>query len=167
MAKNKKPTKKYRPRGIIKDPIRYVVRGCGPAEESAVTKCQISYHMAMLNITQGKAKPSDWQEIANALNAGIVLAEMGYGKEYLQEFIKAQGAMVMLRDRLKNNGTLTIKAVEMTAINEALAVHDEQIRIATIKDMELAIKEVERQLARRNFVTIKPVESQQPGTLSY
>lgn len=156
MANNKKPKKKYQPKGIIKDPIRYMLRGNKPAEESAITKLKIGYHMAMVAVTQGRAGKAEWQEIANVLNVAITLAEMGYGDQYLPEIVKAQGAMVLIRERLKATGRITVKAEEMNAINEALELHDQQVELVTVREMETAILSVERQLARGNFVTVRP-----------
>ena len=167
MASNKKPRKKYVPRTVIKDPIRYIVRGNNPAEPEAVTKVKINHHLSMLAITQGKGVAADWQVVANALNAAVVLAEMGYGVEYVPEGVKAQGAMVMIRDRLKATGRMTLKAAEMQAINEALALHDEQIEIATIRDMEKAIIHVEEQLRKGNFVKVAPAPANHPAAVAY
>ena len=167
MPKNKKPKKKYVPKAVIQDPIRYLVQGNNPAEPEAITKVKINHHMAMLAITQGKGGPSDWQVVANALNCAVVLAEMGYGVEYVPEVVKAQGAMVMIRDRLKASGRITIKAMEMQAINEALALHDEQLEIATVRDMEKAILHVEAQLRRGNFVKVTPAPANHPSAVAY
>lgn len=166
MAKNKKPTKKYRPRVLIKDPLNFVVAGCKPADPQAVTKVKISHHMAMLAMTQGHGGREEWQEIANALNAGIILAEMGYGIEYVPDMEKAQGAMVLIRDRLKETGRITLRAFEMQAINEALALHDEQLEIAPVRDISRAILEVEKQIARGNFVRVLPSEQPPPSSQS-
>jgi hypothetical protein len=156
MAKSAKPKKKYRPRAIIKDPIRYVTALVRPAPEAARTKTKIGIHLAMTNITKGEGTKDDWQEVANALNLSVILAEMGYGQEYVPLIVEAQGSMVMVRDRLKATGKAILRGIEMRAINEALAVHDEQIDLATVKDIERALLAVEKALAQGNFVKVLP-----------
>jgi hypothetical protein len=46
----------------------------------------------------------------------------------------------------------------MNVLNEALAVHDEQIAIAPIRDIDQAVRHIERQLARGNFVTLQEIQ---------
>lgn len=156
MAKSAKPKKKYRPRPIIQDPIRYVTALVRPAPEAARLKTKIGIHLAMTNITKGEGTKDDWQEVANALNLSVILAEMGYGKDYVPLIVEAQGSMVLVRDRLKATGKAILRGVEMRAINEALAVHDEQIDLATVKDIEKALFAIEKALAQGNFVKVLP-----------
>lgn len=160
MAANKKPKKQYRPKPIIKDPITFVMVGNRPGTDEAQLKLKISYHLAMTNITQGRGQKEDWQEIANSINLAIVLAEMGWGKDYVPELAKAQGAMILLRDRLKQNGRIVVRAEEMNLINDALAIHDEQIAIAPIRDVDAAVRHIEQQFARGNFVTLSDLRKQ-------
>jgi hypothetical protein len=156
MAKSAKPKKKYRPRPIIADPIRYVTAAVRPAPEAAQLKTKIGIHMAMAKITKGEGDKDDWQEVANALNLSLILAEMGYGQEYVQTVVMGQAAMTLLRDRFKATGKAILRGEEMRAINEALEVHDGQIELATVKDIERAVYAVERELARGNFVKVLP-----------
>jgi len=154
MAQNKKPKKKYQPRSVIKDPLAFVLRGSKPAPESAQIKLKISYHMAMLRMTQGTGVYQDWQELANVLNLAVTLCEMGYGQDLIGEIVDSQGAMVMLRDQLKSTGKMTMRSEDMKAINNALAIHDEQIALTPIREMDIAIRSVGDQLAKGNFVKV-------------
>lgn len=156
MPRSKKPKKAYRQKGVIRDPIAFVIRGMKPADPDAQLRSKINLHAAMANLTQGRGTQADWQEVANGLNVGLALAEMGYGKEFVPDLAKAQGAMALLRDRGKATGRFVFRAEEMQAVNTGLDLHDQQIELAPIKSFELAIRAVERALAQGNFVTVEP-----------
>lgn len=164
MAANKKPRKKYRPRGVFKDPLAYVMAGNRPATEEAQLKAKIGYHLSMTNITQGRGRKEDWQEITNSINLGLTLCEMGYGKEFVPDLVKAQGAMILLRDRFKSSDRMILKAEEMSLINTALDLHDQQLALAPIREVEKAIRHVEQQIARGNFVTLQEIQQGHPLT---
>lgn len=163
MAANKKPKKKYRPRPVFQDPVAFVIAGNRPAPQESQLKAKISYHMAMTRITRGEGDAQDWTEIANSVNLSLVLAEMGYGVEYVPQLVKAQGAMILLRDRFKGGGRMVCRADEMAALNEALALHDEQLEIAPLRDIERAVRHVEQQFAKGNFVTLERIKDKQTG----
>lgn len=152
MPSSKKPRKPYRPKRVLRNPIEWVVTGVKPATEDAQTKLKVGLHWSMAKITKGEGDTTDWQNVSDALNVSMVLCEMGLGKEYLPELETAMYAMVDLRDRYKKTGRMVLKALEMQAINLGLELHDEQIAVAPVKDMELALAEVQRRLASRNFV---------------
>lgn len=161
MARSAKPRKKYRPKPVIQNPIEYAISGMRPLG-GAGTNIRIGYHLAMQNLTKGSGTLRDWQDIADALNVGIVLAERGLEKEYLPELKKATYAHLELRDRFKKTGRMIYRAEEMTAINEALEIHDAQMEASVVKDVELAVAEVNKRLKHRHFLT-KPSEPSPPS----
>ncbi len=152
MASNKKPKKKYRPKGVVLNPIEYVISGMKPPTEDVKTKLKVAYHWAMASLTKGNGTPDDWQEVTNTLNVAMVLCEKGFGREYLPSLSNAADALVRMRDRFKQEGkSLLFRADEMQAVNEALALHDAQLEATLVKDVELAVKEVERRLRLKLF----------------
>lgn len=148
MAANKKPKKKYRPKGIIQDPIRYVMVGIKPANTDIQLNLKIKCHDAMFNLTHGKGTKDDWQVVADALNVSMVLWEMGYGQEYLDDIGEAMSAMNSIRDRYKKDGSLVLRGPEMKVINDGLDLHDQQIEIVPIHAMEKALRSVNERLNR-------------------
>lgn len=154
MPTNKKPGRKYRPKGIIKNPLTYVIGGIKPASEDIRTKCKILSHSAMLALTQGRGTKDDWEKVAEAVNVGLVLCEMGYGLEFKQDLIDAQIAMTLLRDRYRETGKLIFRPEDMVAVNEALSLHDQQIDLASVFDVAKAAVTVERSLSIGNYVKV-------------
>lgn len=155
MASNKKPKKKYKPKGVIRDPIAFVIKGVKPAEPDAQLRAKIHLHQSMMSLTRGEGGKYEWQEVANSINVALALCEMGYGKEFVPDLVKAQGAMAMLRDRGKTTGRFVFKAEEMQAVNVGIDIHDQQIELAPIADFERAIRAVDLALMKGNFVTVQ------------
>jgi hypothetical protein len=152
MSANKKPKKKYRPKGVVLNPIEYVISGMKPPAEDVKTKLKVAYHWAMANLTKGRGTPTDWQEVTNTLNVAMVLCERGFGREYLPSLSEAADALVRMRDRYKQEGkSLLFRADEMKAVNEAIDLHDAQLDATLVKDVELAVIEVERRLRLKLF----------------
>jgi hypothetical protein len=162
MPKSSAPKKKYRPKGLMRDPVKFVLMGMRPAEQDAQLKMKICLHSAMANLTKGAGTRSDWEELANGLNVGLVLCEMGYGKEFVEDLVSAQASMVLLRERYKETGRFIFRAEEMRCVNSALDIHDQQIELAPLKDFERAIMAVNAALAKGNFVTVQKISGRQP-----
>ena len=58
------------------------------------------------------------------------------------------------------SGRFILKAEEMNALNETMELHDAQLEVITLKDMENAIKLVNEELRQkkmRSIVTKEPV----------
>jgi hypothetical protein len=54
MPRSSAPRKKYKPKGILKDPLSYVLGGIRPASEDARVKRKILAHLAMQALVQGR-----------------------------------------------------------------------------------------------------------------
>jgi hypothetical protein len=82
----------------------------------------------------------------------LVLCERGFGREYMPTLLAAAEAMTRMRNRYKKEGkSLLFKADEMRAVNEGLDLHDAQLEVTLVKDVELAVMEVEKRLRQRLF----------------
>ena len=54
MAGNKKPTKKYRPRGVRLNTMEYVRQGLAPLSKNLRVNLLTKVHDAMVEVTQGR-----------------------------------------------------------------------------------------------------------------
>lgn len=148
MPKSKKPRKAYNPKKILRDPVGETIKGLNPAKPEHITTIQIIVHDAMSRLTRGAGTRADWQTVADAINMTIVLCERGYGlPEWVDDVTKARDAMKAARDRHKQGKALLFRGEEITAINDALALHDQQIEVALVKDVEWALDDVAKRAA--------------------
>ena len=164
MAANKKPRKKYRPKPIIQNPVAFVVDGMQPADPSLVLTARLKNHGALKALVSGTATQADWQFVCNALNCSVVLAEdLHIGEEYLDEIKAGMLAHALCGRRAKTHGSFGYTGPQLTAVNTAIEIHDEQLATATVRQMESAAAEVKHRLTRKHFFKAKEIhESEVP-----
>lgn len=112
---------------------------------------RIKNHGALAAVVQGKADTNDIDTLIAALNMSEAFSKIGYGGEYKAEIQSGQDALRDLGSRGLHNGSRYIcKAGEITSINLAMEIHDAQLDVVTVKDMEVALELVKRTLRSGN-----------------
>ena len=92
MAGNKKPTKKYRPKGVRLNTVDYVRQGLAPLSKNLRVNLLTKVHDAMVEVTQGRGTKTHWVLVADALNTAQVLDEQTFLAAYEAEFELAHAA---------------------------------------------------------------------------
>lgn len=87
-----------------------------------------------------------WHNLASTLNIAMRLAEVGIGAEYLSDITKAQDALVRIDYRQRRTGSWAFDAEGMAAVQAALEIHDEQMKLAERGEVRSAINEVNKRL---------------------
>ena len=145
MASNKKPRKKYVPKPVLRDPIRYVVAGVKPPDADLMLKLELINHSAMESLTHGNGTYEDWQAVTNMLNVANVLAGSLSIYEHTGDFeyiVAAQQAHAKCGARMARSGRFGYTGEELTAVNTAFAIHDYQMQHTTVIQYERANREV-------------------------
>jgi hypothetical protein len=120
--------------------------GVKPLEQDQRTDLGIAYRMSFESLRTSHGKESDFHTIACSLNIALVLAERGYGAEWVEQVKAAQDGLMRCLGRGQKTGSWGLDGPAMTALSEALALHDEQIVLATQKEIREAIAEVHRRI---------------------
>ena len=148
MASNKKPRKKYRPRPVRADIIGYVKESLSPvaAQHSFLLDLRIKNHSALAALTQGEATRTQFDVLIAAVNMTEAFYRLGIGDDYKDEIRDGLDALhsVGVRSTSRPDGRFILKADEMKAINTIMELHDAQLDVVTIKEMEQAIALVGR-----------------------
>lgn len=152
MPSSKPPKKKYRPKRVVQNPVEYVITGLRPPSEDKAVQVKLGYHWAMKNLTQGKGTLADWQSVCNAMNLTMVLAEMGWGQDYIEQIRDAMHGLAAMRDRYKDGKPLLFTGPELRDLNFALEIHDAQVGEVPVRDFEKAIDDAEARIARKEFL---------------
>lgn len=141
---------KYRPKPVLLNPVGYVLEGLEPVRShtSHATKLKIMNHLALSNLTQGKANRHDIDVLINMVNIVEALYRLGFGQEYAQEVKEGLDALHAVAVRGKDSNKFILKAGEMNALNVICELHDAQLEVITVKDLDQAISLVEDE--RRN-----------------
>jgi hypothetical protein len=86
---------------------------------------------------------------------------MGFGKEYKEVFVDGKYALLSIVDRAVKHGRFTPTGPEITMLNTLMELHDAQLEVITVKDMEKAIRMVEARVKHKHkVVTLPPVSEE-------
>jgi hypothetical protein len=149
---------KYRPKPVLQNPLGYVLESMTPVSqhESFLVDVKIKAHMALLNLTQGKAVREDIDTLIQAVNVVEALYRMGFGTEYGDAMRNGLDALHSVGVRGAKSNRFILRSEEMKALNTIMELHDAQLEVITLKDMEKAYKlvlEEFRQKKMRPIVT--------------
>lgn len=136
---------KYRPKGVIMNPIAYVMESMTPVakHDSYLIDLKIKNHGAMSALTTGQAVRADIDTLIAMANICEALYRMGFGTEYQDVVRLGSDALYAVGRRGATTGKFILRAQEMTDLNTLMELHDAQMDVITIKDMEKAFKIVD------------------------
>ena len=147
---------KYRPKGVLINPLGYVLESLKPVREhdGFLIKLMIQNHDAMASLTQGKATRQDIDVLINMVNVTEALYRLGFGQDFGDVVKEGLASLREIGRRGAESGRFIVKAQEMTALNTAMELHDAQMEIITVKDMERAVDLVNKEFEQRKMESI-------------
>mgnify|MGYP007049639730 CR=1 FL=1 len=143
----------YRPKGVLINPLAYVLEGLKPLRDhdSTLIDLKIKNHAAMESLTKGRAVRSDMDILINMVNVVEALYRLGFGEDYGDVVQQGLNALHEVGKRGVQTGRFILKAQEMSHLNTIMELHDAQMEIITIKDMERAIDLVNKEFDQRKM----------------
>jgi len=143
----------YRPKPVLVNPLLYVLESFRPvrAHDSYLVDLKIKNHGAMSNLTKGLAGKEDVDALINMVNVVEALYRLGFGREYGDVVKDGLNALHDLGRRGVQTGRFILKAQEMSHLNLIMELHDAQMDLVTIKDMEKAIDLVNKEFNQRKM----------------
>jgi hypothetical protein len=117
-----------------------------PLIEEDATDLAIAYRLSMDAMVRGQSSEQDWSVVVCSLNIGLILCERGIGAEYESMFVAALDGAFRARLRAQRTGAWRFDGDALVAIQQALSVHDEQVKLATKEEMRLTLIEVHRRI---------------------
>ena len=141
MAGNKKPRKKYKPKPILQDPVGYVTELLQPVAQygSYLLNLQLQNSASLTALLKGTATRRDMDILIAMSNITQSLRELGFGKEYQDVTIGGREAIIGIAHRAKTHGRFTPTGTEIQQLNALMELHDAQMEIITVQDMDIAI----------------------------
>lgn len=150
---------RYKPKGVILDTMSWIKQGMQIVDGMDVgLDLKIKNHAAMANLTQGRGTRDDMDIVIGALNMTEALTRINpeLGRDWAAEIRAAQDALYSLGKRgLANGERFIFKADEMKAVNLGMEIHDAQLERSTVRDIELALDEVEKDIKNKKARSIK------------
>ncbi len=148
---------KYRPKGVRLDPIGYITEGFKPVmeHESFAVDLKLKNHNALVELTQGRADKSSINILISALNITESLWRLGFGVEYRQVVDEGIRALRDVGRRGLASGSFVLRSEEMAALTTAMELHDAQLEVMTIRDMERALAIVQEEIRNKRCTAIE------------
>ena len=147
-----KPRKKYKPKGVRLDAVQWVINGFRNISETgdAVLHLKIKNHESLECLRKGEATRMDIDAIISAFNMAEALARMQIGDDYATEIKAGQDALLAVAKRgVSRDDRFVLKAEELTAIMLVAEIHDAQLEITTIGELEKAMDIVTKEIRMR------------------
>lgn len=146
MPANKKPRKAYRPKPklntliVVGENIRPVA-----SHTSYLLDLRVKNSSAMAALLAGNATRRDMDMIIAMSNIVYALQQLGFGKEYEEVATQGRMAIIGIAHRATRVGRFVPTGPEIKALNELMELHDAQMDVITVKDMDRAIEFATRQ----------------------
>lgn len=162
MPSNKKPRKKYKPKGVFRDPVGHVLQGMTLLTPGTVLDVRTKNHNHLSNLVRGNGNKDDWKAVTGALNMAIVLDEQVYDGAYYANLLEALRAHGRCGVRHWNGGNFGYSGKDLAVVNLAFEVHDAQLERSTVGEIERAMSEAERRShnPKENFSVRQLAEKQ-------
>lgn len=138
---------KYKPRPLILDPINYAVTSVQPITKygSHILDVKIKNHDAMNALLYGKATRQKMDILISMCNVVEALYRLGFGREYKEVVVKGLEALHQICTRGISSGKFACKLHEVAEMNELMELHDAQMDVITVRDMEKALDIVQQE----------------------
>jgi hypothetical protein len=147
MAKSK-PRKKYDPNRALMRIVsaRKQTADAKSLKEDQLTDLAIVFRLSFSEMLNGRGTDHNWATCATALNVSAVLSNRGLGDEYSDLIDAAQRGLNRSKERQKRTGKWALDGEAIKAMQEALDLHESQIKIATKGELSSAIDEIHRMI---------------------
>jgi hypothetical protein len=130
-----------------------VLSGIRPfANVSYGTTLRIKNHDALDKLRKGEADKETIDILIGTYNVAEGLVRQGIGDEYREELRAGQDALLAVARR---GGNFILKPQELTALNLAMEVHDAQLDVCTVIELERAIDIVQEDVLHKRARSIK------------
>jgi hypothetical protein len=148
---------KYKPKPVLQNPLGYVLENVAPITTHGgyLVDLQLKNSNAMLNLMQGRATKQDMNMIIAMSNIVEALCDLGFGKEYASVAVDGREAIIGIVVRAVDKLRFVPTGPEIQALNTLMELHDEQMKIITVGDMDRAIGHA-KELLRNKRATVLP-----------
>lgn len=142
MPASKKPRKAYKPKPVRLDTIDLAIESTRllAAHDQYLIDVKIKNHAALEKLVKGQADKRDLTILMAMLNATEALARLGKGKEYIEVVTTAEVELKKVCEMWLRQHKAVLQYNQIRAMQELIELHDQQLAISTVADMEKAIK---------------------------
>lgn len=132
---------KYRPKPIAANPIAYVLESLTPVakHDSYLIDLKIRNSDAMVKLLKGEALKPDMDVLIAMSNITEALLRLGFGTDYSEVAANGRTAILNIVHRAVVTKRFVPTGPQIKDLNLLMELHDAQMEIITLKDMERAL----------------------------
>ena len=147
---------KYKPKPVLLNPMGFVMENLSPVRSHTafMLDLKIKNHAALEALTKGNATRADIDTLVAMGNVTEAFARMGFGKDYSDVVGRGLQSLRSVGARGAASNRFILKAAEMSALNEFMELHDAQMEVVTLKDMDAAIALVREEYRLKKMTPI-------------
>lgn len=140
---------KYRPKPVLVNPLGYIIESMTPVtkHENFLLDLKIKNSEAMVSLMQGRATKADMDILIAMSNVTEALHQMGFGAEYQDVCVGGRAAILSIVHRAKQHNRFTPTGPEIQLLNLLMELHDAQMDIVTVRDIEKALALAKHKIA--------------------
>lgn len=125
-----------------------------PMDNSHQLNVGLAYYEAFKSLCSLDAKEEDFHTLAFAINISLILIEMGYGEEWIDQIKAAQAGLMRCLKRSIDSGKWGLDGDAMTALRIGMELQDEQLKIAKQPEIAQALKILQERVANNQLLEI-------------
>jgi hypothetical protein len=146
----------YRPKATLVNPIAYVIESLKPVafHESYLIDLKIKNSEAMVALLRGNATHDDLDLLVAMSNVTEALYQLGFGEDYKDVAIDGREAILRIVYRAVDHRKFTPTGPEIQALNRLMELHDAQMDVITIKDMERALQFIDTKMRHKEATNL-------------
>lgn len=161
MPASKTPRKKYKPRGQFANPLGYVLEGMSSvrSHDAFLRTLKIRNSAAMVALLQGAATQADMTTLVDMSNIVETLCSMGFGSEYRAISVEGRTAILNIIFRAVDKLRFTPTGPEIGALQALMELHDQQMDVITVKELDAAIALARQRLKLPTAIRLPTVKT--------
>lgn len=152
---------KYRPKGVVLNPVAYVIESMTPVakHDNFLINLKIKNHDAMTMLARGQADRKVLDTLISMVNIVEALYRLGFGTEYKEIVNAGLDALHAVGVRGAAAGRFILRSQELNDLNAVMELHDAQMEVITVRDMEKATRIVRQEYREKKMRPIIPKAS--------
>jgi len=160
MPSNSKPRKQYRPKPQMLNPLGHVLEGMESVKsrDSYLRTLKIRNSEAVLALLRGEATKLDMNVLVAMSNMVEVFCAMGFGQEYTDVSTEGRTAILKIIFRAVDKHTFVPMGPEIKAIQELMELHDQQMDVITIRELDTAIALARKKIKQPDAIRLPKVD---------
>lgn len=154
-----KKRSKYRPRRVLLDTMAFVQESLTPValHDNYLLDLKIVNSRAMASLMKGTATKRDMDVLVAMSNIVEALYELGFGSQYQDVATEGRYAILSIVYRAVERLRFVPTGEDIKRLNTLMELHDAQMDVITIADMERAISLAKRRISSKDSITLPTV----------